>query len=65
VAHTRVSRGKVGRQPSNVSRVRNAANHTQRMKMGVDYRARATSNAVAGHTRVAGYTTAPRVRGSR
>jgi hypothetical protein len=69
VAHGRVSRpsrrGVVGRAPSNVVRVVNAANHTQRMKLGVDYRIRATSQVVAGHLRTAGLTRAPRVRGSR
>jgi hypothetical protein len=58
-------RATVGRQPSNVTRVRNAANHTQRMKLGVDYRIRRTSQVVAAHVRAGGPTRAPRVRGSR
>jgi hypothetical protein len=65
VSHTRTSRSRVGRPPANVSRIRNAANHTQRMKMGVDYRIRRTSQAVAAHAHPAGLTKAKRVRGSR
>jgi hypothetical protein len=66
VSRGRVSRKRVRRPPpAATARVRNAANHTTNMKMGINYRIRTTSNAVAGHTRAGGPVTARRVRGRR